>query len=212
VIRSAPSSPTAHLETSHLANLHDGVHLELQEYLAAGLSLRIDDTSTARDYLKRLERPRSTPLAASLARDAAGSIRAQFALRAGNLSEAARAFEEVQRLEARVGLIGGSPFYSQGLERYLYAGLMERLGRLEDAVQWYSSFSSNSIFDFVYLAPAHIARGRLMERMGRSREAAQHYTEALELYRGADPEFGRLVSEAQEGLNRSAQPRLSRRP
>lgn len=200
VIRGVPSTPTAHLETSHLANLHDGVHLELQEYLAAGLSLRLNDTTTARSYLHSLERPRSTPLAASVARDAAASIRAQFALRAGQAAEAARALEEVQRLEARVGLIGGSPFYSQGFERYLYAGLMESQGRLDDAVRWYGSFSSNSIFDFIYLAPSHLQRARILQRLGRQKEAAEHYQLALKLYQSSDPEFRPLVEEAEQGL------------
>jgi hypothetical protein len=79
----------------------------------AGLSLRLGDAATARTYLQRLERPRTSPLAASLAKDAAGSIRAQLALGANLGAEAATALEEVQRLEARVGLIGGSPFYSR---------------------------------------------------------------------------------------------------
>jgi tetratricopeptide (TPR) repeat protein len=202
VTRGVPAGPAAHLETSHLANLHDGLHLELQEYLAAGLSLRFGDTVTARTYLQRLERRRSTALADALARDAAGSIRAQFALRRGRAADAVRSLEDVNRLEARVGLIGGSPFYSQGLERYLFAGLMESQGRLEEAVRWYSSFSSNSIFDFVFLAPSHVHRGRILERMGRRQQAAEHYRAALELYKESDPEFRQLVREAGEGLAR----------
>lgn len=202
VIRGVPLAPAAYLETSHLANLHDGVHQELQEYLAAGLSLRIDDTITARSYLRRLERPRSNPLAASIASDAAGSIRAQLAIRAGRRVEATRELEEVQRLEARVGLIGGSPFYSQGLERYLYAGLLENQGRLEDALRWYNSFSNNSIFDFVYLAPSHFRRGRILEGLGREKEAAEHYRRGLELYQRSDPELRSEVRAAEEGLAR----------
>ncbi len=202
VIRGLPSPATAHLETSHLTNLHEGVHSELQEYLAGGLSLRLGDAAGARTYLQRLERPRTSSLAASLAQDAAGSIRAQLALSAGRWAEAATALEEVQRLEARVGLIGGSPFYSQGLERYLYAGLMERQGRFEEAIRWYSSFSSNSIFDFVFLAPSHIHRGRILERLGRAKEAAEQYRSGLELYRDSDAELGSLLQEAREGLAR----------
>jgi tetratricopeptide (TPR) repeat protein len=192
------------LETSHLANLHDGVHTELLTYLAAGLSLRANDTAAARTYLQQLERPRRSAAASTLALDAVGSIRAQLAEQGGRLHEAIRALEEVLRLEARVGLIGGSPFYSQGLERYQYAGLLEREGRLEEALRWYSSFSSNSIFDFIYLAPSHIRSGRLLERLGRREEAAKHYQQALRLYHASDPEFRPLVREAQDGLLRVA--------
>jgi hypothetical protein len=110
--------------------------------------------------------------------------------------------EEIQRLEARVGLIGGSPFYSQGLERYLYAGMLEGVGRPEEAARWYSSFSSNSIFDLVFLAPSHAARGRISERLGRGPEAAAEYERAIQLLRDADPQMGPLVLELEQGLRR----------
>jgi hypothetical protein len=73
----------ASLETSHLANLHDGVHPELRAYLIAGLSLRLGDTAAARIYLAELERPHPTPHATTVGEDAAGSIRAQLAHRGG---------------------------------------------------------------------------------------------------------------------------------
>jgi tetratricopeptide (TPR) repeat protein len=198
-----PAFPVT-VETSHLANLHDGVHTELLAYLAAGLSLRANDTAAARTYLRELERPRRSAAASMVASDAVGSIRAQLAERGERLHEAVRTLEEVLRLEARVGLIGGSPFYSQGLERYQYAGLLEREGRLDEALRWYNSFTSNSIFDFIYLAPSHIRSGRLLERLGRREEAARHYQQALRLYHASDPEFGPLVREAQDGLARLA--------
>ena len=175
------------------------MHPELLEYLAGGLSIRSGDTAAARASLRRLERPRRTPEARTVAPDAAASIRAQLALRAGRTHEAARALKEVLRLEARVGLIGGSPFYSQGLERYVYAGVLEQEGRWEDALRWYGSFSSNSIFDFIYLAPSHVHSGLLLERLGRQKEAAQHYQLVLKLYQGSDPEFRPLVEAAEGG-------------
>jgi tetratricopeptide (TPR) repeat protein len=119
------------------------------------------------------------------------------------MAAAAHALEKVLPLEAPVGLIGGSPFYSQGLERYLYAEvLLESQGRLEDALRWYGSFASNSIFDFVFLAPSHVHRGRILERMGSRQQAAEHYRAALDLYKESDPEFRQLVREAGEGLAR----------
>ena len=204
VTRLIPATVPVRLETSHLASLHDGVHRELQAYLAAGLSLRLGDTAAALPYLHQLERPRSSAEATTIAQDAAGSIRAQLALHAGRTQDATRRLEEVLRLEARVGLIGGSPFYSQGLERYLYAGLLESQERWEDAVRWYGSFASNSIFDFVYLAPSHVRAGQLLERQGQKGLAADHYRRAVELYQGSDAELGVLVREAREGLVRMA--------
>ncbi|MGH7528561.1 MAG: AAA family ATPase [Gemmatimonadales bacterium] len=204
VMRGIGPVSTTSLETSHLANLHDGVHAELRAYLIAGLSLRLDDTAAALPYLQQLERTAGTPEATTVARDAAGSIRAQLAQRAGRTAEAARLLEEVHRLEARVGLIGGSPFYSQGLERYLYAELLGSLGRSEEAIRWYGSFSNNSIFDLVYLAPSHLRRGHIFERLGQREEAAGHYRRVIELWKESDAELRPLVQEAEQGLARVA--------
>ena len=71
-------------------------------------------------------------------------------------------------------------------------------------MRWYGSFASNSIFDFVYLAPSHVRAGQLLERQGQKGLAADHYRRALELYRGSDAELGILVREAREGLVRMA--------
>jgi TolB-like protein len=190
----------ASLETSHLANLHDVVQDELRSYLAAGLSLRAGDTAAARRYLGELATQGLSRAGASVAADAAGSLRAQLALAAGRPAEAARELQEVLRLEARVGLIGGSPFYSQGLERFLYAGTLAEGGRLEDAAVWYDSFSSNSIFDLIYLAPASLARGKLAERLGKPVEAASHYQQVVALWLDADPDLHGLPDEARSRL------------
>jgi DNA-binding SARP family transcriptional activator/tetratricopeptide (TPR) repeat protein/TolB-like protein len=202
IIAPIPSAAPVSLESSHLANLHDGVHQEIGQYLAASLSLRMGDLAAARGYMQQLQQPRHTPAAATVAHDAAESIRAQLAQATGQPAEAIKALVEVHRLEARVGLIGGSPFYSQGLERYLFAELLEKQGRTEEALRWYGSFSSNSVFDFVYLAPSEIRMGRLLEHLGRRKAAAEHYGRALALYAGSDPEFKSLVQEAEAGLAR----------
>ena len=93
---------SASLETSHLANLHDGVHEELRAYLLGGLALRLGDTATAVAQLEPLRVPRAVPGAAAVGRDADGGLRAQLEIRRGRPDEAARTLEEVFRLEARV--------------------------------------------------------------------------------------------------------------
>jgi tetratricopeptide (TPR) repeat protein len=99
-----------------------------------------------------------------------------------------------------VGLIGGSPFYSQGLERFRYAEALERLGRLDEALPWYGSFSSNSIFDLVYLVPSHLHRARIAERLGQRDEAIRHYQRVVTLWQDADAELQPLVEEARGRL------------
>lgn len=144
------AAPT--LETSHLANLHDGVGPEIRSYLVASLSLEL---------------------------------------------------AEVLRLEARVGLIGSSPFYSQALERFRYAQVLEQLGRHQDAARWYDSFSSNSIFDLAFLPAAELERARMEERLGHRAQAAKGYRRVVELWSGGDAVVQPLVAEARAGLSRN---------
>ena len=197
------SGTAASLETSHLANLHDGVGTEIKSYLIAGLSLELADAARAAAELRDLERTRSLPEAAALARDAAGSVRGRQSQRAGRSEEAARLLAEVLRLEARVGLIGGSPFYSQGLERFRYAQVLEQLGRHDEASRWYDSFSSNSIFDLAFLPAAELQRARMEERLGHRAEAARCYRRVVELWSGGDAVLQPLVTEARAGLSRN---------
>jgi tetratricopeptide (TPR) repeat protein len=125
---------------------------------------------------------------------------------------AARLLAEVLRLEARVGLIGGSPFYSQGLERFRYAQVLEQLGRHEEAASWYDSFSSNSIFDLALLPAAELARARMEERLGHRTAAAKCYRRVVELWSGGDAIVQPLVTEARAGLYRNDEtaPRVER--
>ena len=194
--RARAASQPASLATSHLANLHDAVHAEIRSYLAAGLSIRLRDTLSAKRFLADLESGGRADAPATVAADAARSVRAQLARLAGRTSESVRGLADVLRLEARVGLIGGSPFYSQGLERFLYGGVLADEARLQDAALWFDSFSSNSIFDLIYLAPAHLERGRIAERLSQPTVALRHYEEVAALYLGCDAELRGIPDEA----------------
>ena len=200
--RAVAAVPTS-LESSHLASLHDGIHMELGAYLLGGLSLRLGDVAGAERILAELEQPRVAHDAETVARDAAESLRARLLQLGQRKLAAASSLEEVQRLEASVGLIGGSPFYSQGFERYLHAGLLDSLGRTEDALRTYDSFRHNSIFDLVYLAPSHLRRAEICERLGRWEQATNHYRSALALWRESDPEFQRLLERAKDRVGRA---------
>ena len=212
VARLVVGNASPSLETSHLANLHDGVGPEIKSYLVASLSLELADAARAATELRDLERPRVLPEAAALARDATGSVRGRQDQKAGRSADAARLLAEVLRLEARVGLIGGSPFYSQGLERFRYAQVLEQLGRHDEAARWYDSFSSNSIFDLAFLPAAELERARMEERLGRRAEAAKCYRRVVELWSGGDAIVQPLVAEARAGFSRNDEtaPRIDR--
>ena len=70
------------------------------------------------------------------------------------------------------------------------------MGRSQDASLWYDSFSSNSIFDLIYLAPSHLERGRIAEKSGQPKVALNHYQQAVALWLTCDPDLQALPDEA----------------
>jgi hypothetical protein len=113
---------------------------------------------------------------------------------------ALKELEQLQAIDARADQVGSSPYYSQGLERFIYASLLEAAGRLEDAAHWYGSFSASSIFDLVFLAPSHLRRGSIAERLGQPAESRRHYEAALVLWSGCDAELRPLADDARTRL------------
>jgi ribose transport system permease protein len=179
---------------------HDGVHHDIATYLSARLALRAGDTAAARRGLDQLAgRARRAALDA-VVHDLAAGLRAQLAAAAGQWADALRALEEAQALDAPLDRIDTSPFYSQGLERFAYASLLEASGRLKEAALWYGTFSGTSIFDLAFLAPSHLRRGWIAERLGRPAEARWHYQAALALWSACDPELRPLTDDARTRL------------
>ncbi len=189
------------LATAHLwPTSHDGVHRDIAQYLSARIAFRAGDSTAARRGLDELagRARRATPDA--LVYDLAAALRAEFAAAADRPTDALRELEGVLAIDARVDQVGSSPFYSQGLERFTYASLLEASGRLEDAALWYGSFSGISIFDLVFLAPSHVRRGRIAERLGQPAEARRHYEAALALWPDCDAELRPVIDEARNRL------------
>jgi tetratricopeptide (TPR) repeat protein len=179
---------------------HDGIQQDIAAYLSAALALRAGDVGTARQGLAGLAAHASRAPPSAVVRDLAASLRAQLALSASRPADALRELEQVQAIDARADQVGSSPYYSQGLERFAYASLLEASGRLEDAALWYGSFSASSIFDLVFLAPSYLRRGAIAERRGRPAEARRHYEAALKLWAGCDPELRPLADTARMHL------------
>jgi DNA-binding SARP family transcriptional activator/tetratricopeptide (TPR) repeat protein len=187
-----------------MANLwptaHDGVHHDIAAYLSARIGFRAGDTTVARRGLDQLAARARGATPDAVVHDLTAALRAELAAAGGRRAEALRELEGVLLIDARVDQVGASPFYSQGLERFAYASLLEASGRLEDAALWYGSFSANSIFDLAFLAPSHLRRGAIAERLGRLGEARRHYEAALALWPTCDAELRPLTDEARTRL------------
>ena len=93
-------------------------------------------------------------------------------------------------------------YFARTRERYLRARLLEHAGRLDEAYDWYAATPNGSRLDYLYLAPTHLARGRIRERQGNRAAAAAHYRRVLELWAAPDSGLASLRRQASEGLRR----------
>jgi tetratricopeptide (TPR) repeat protein len=189
----------------------DDVHVPIGRYVVALLDARLGAAQAARQAVPVLDSWTGSPEARTLAHNLARGVEAELALQTGRADEALEALEAL-RQEIPYILQLSSTFYLQGRERFLRARLLERAGRLEDAVLWYGSFDGHSIYDLPYVAPGRLARGRLLERMGRADEAAAEYAAVVEAWRDCEPALRPAWEDARRGLERTGGINRSTRP
>ena len=128
-------------------------------------------------------------------------VAAEAARRGNNSAEALR---RVEALGMRVpySFAGRSAFFARSRERFLRAELLERAGRDAEAYDWYDAVPQGAWTDYIYLAPSHLARGRIRERQGDRAGAAVHYRKVLALWLDPDTELAPVRRAAEEGLRR----------
>lgn len=141
-----------------------------------------------------------------LCRDLRLGLSAEAARRAGRTADALLGLEALG-MRVPYQFAGRSVFFARTRERFLRAQLLEEAGRLADAYTWYEAVPHGARFDYIFLAPTHLGRGRIRERLGDRAGAAAHYRRVLELWPEPDPELAALRREAAEGLRRVAPPR-----
>ncbi len=170
--------------------------LYLMGILAARLGDRTRATQRA-DELAALARSDSGSLAADFAR----GVRAELAMSRGNAEEALREVEAMQH-ETYYVTAFAFPELSQARERFLHAEALARLGRDEEALEWFGSFTEFSPYDMLYSAVGHRRRGEILAALGRPEEAARENARFIELWKDADPELQPMVREARAALAR----------
>jgi tetratricopeptide (TPR) repeat protein len=92
------------------------------------------------------------------------------------------------------------PVYSTAFSRYLRAELLYRLGRNEEALNWYRSLAEIYFYDLPYRAPAAFKIAEICENAGRREEAIHEYERFLALWRDCDPEFKPMTAVAEKRL------------
>lgn len=181
--------------------VYNGLHPVLREYLLGLVALRRGDTAGAvrrAETLAALAARASGSDARELARGLGESLLAHAASANGSGPEALRRFDEA-RLRVSEGLLE-SQYASQAYERWTRAELLVSLGRLREALPWYSTLAETSIDGLIYLAPAEFRQAEISDRLRDGAAAAAHYRRFLELWRDADPELRPWLAHARTRL------------
>jgi len=167
------------------------------------------DFSQVSRYRQHLAAESGPPDAASLLRIWGNTLQALAEMEKGREAIA------LQLLERETPVIRWpvlySPAYSLAFARFLRAELLHRLGRDEEAVNWYRSLTEFFIHDIPYRAPALLRMAEIYESWGRPEEARQNYEHFLLLWRECDPEFRPMAAAAGVRLNELEQRHLTRR-
>jgi tetratricopeptide (TPR) repeat protein len=128
--------------------------------------------------------PFRVTIPAAFAIDQAKVVRAEVAWRAGRTEEALATLEQAGFwTHSGLNLSGDSPFYTHIHERFARAELLYGLGRMDEALRWYRSFT----YEFLYQGPSHYRLSQIYQARGDQRAAVQHYTQFLETWHNCDP-------------------------
>jgi DNA-binding SARP family transcriptional activator/tetratricopeptide (TPR) repeat protein len=82
-----------------------------------------------------------------------------------------------------------SAFFGQCQDRWLMAGIEDRLGRPREALRRYEAVTQTSPLDVLFLAPAALRRARIHGQLGEALEETSAYAQFVQLWHGADPEL-----------------------
>jgi DNA-binding SARP family transcriptional activator/tetratricopeptide (TPR) repeat protein len=173
-----------------------------REYLLGLLSVRLGDPAAARRHAALLDSVTAPDWLAASAREMAHGIRARVALEEGDAEGALRELEQVRMEHTPYNVARNSPFRGRGAERFLRAEVLQRLGRDDEALQWYASLGATSYQETIYLAPAHLRRAQIHERRGELERAREHYRRFVDLWNDADSELQPEVNRARLAMVR----------
>jgi DNA-binding SARP family transcriptional activator/tetratricopeptide (TPR) repeat protein len=150
----------------------DGWHPDLgttiNHYLAGRVALRAGDTADARRWLAGLGRlhghdtgPGLDAASLRLAAALEAGLRAAILRHEGRFHAAVSALDEVAFDTWHIYAMT-SPFFALADERWLYADLLRRAGRLDEALNWYRSVPTATPWDLVHTAPARACVERIL--------------------------------------------------
>ncbi len=177
---------------------NNGIHTLIRGYLLGLHDAALGDARAAERDAADLASARGAVQQAPLTHDYQASVAAEILWRSGHEADALAALPLPGQGYYEWYL--GSPFRSEGRERYRRAQALALAHQDTAALRWFGSFEAASLDDLMYLAPSYLDRGRIEERRGHRAQAADDYREVLQLWPEPDPELRSLVIEARQRL------------
>lgn len=193
----APAAPTPSGMSSFMT-ANDGTYDHVRVYLE-GLTaaIRGDSASAERSAARLQAMPGSRRIMEAAAKLADG-IRSEIAYRGQRWNDALALLSRPSM--AGYLLAGASPFFAASRERFRQAELLQRAGQHEEALKWYGSFESLTMFEAPFMAAGLKAQGEIFEALGRKPEAIEAYRRFITLWTDADPELQPMVTQARERI------------
>ncbi len=192
--------------TNSVFAVHNGLHGQLRLYLLGLVSVRIGDTTAAKQYADSLATAPGDSMRTLIAGNLARAIRARVIRRRGD-PRAALAELGQPWIDPRTHRSHYSSILAQVADRYLMAELLQESGRLAEAAQVYSSVGDYSLDGLPYMPLTHLRRGDVYLQMGDRVRAADHYARFVQAWKECDPDLRPLRAAAEKKL---AQLRSSR--
>lgn len=201
LVELGPTRQTPLLGTYEYFGIAPDQRALLRQYLLALLSVRLKDFGSATRYADSLHAANSAAgQSAPIVQALEYTIRAEVARGQGQTT-AALEWTEKAMFETGFShltqVIG-----SQAHLRFLRAELLGDLGRVEEALRWYSTLGQIGTHELVYLAPSKLRQAEIYERLGNHAEATRHYTQLIELWQHGEPEVRPAVLNARRHLAR----------
>jgi len=156
------------------------------------------DSSRTLSLSQQLLKEPSPIEAGSLLRIWAGTLQALEAMRQ-NHPAVALAILEKEPFVVRFPLYT-NPVFNTGFARYLRAEALNRLGRYEEALNWYQSIGETWFMDFPYRAPALLRCAEIYEKINQPDEAVKAYRRFLQQWQDCDFEFKFMTQKAETRL------------
>jgi tetratricopeptide (TPR) repeat protein len=177
---------------SSFFSAQNGVHDLVNLYLQGLIASRLVDGPAAIRIASDLEARGATEGGRELARQLAAGVKAQEAVRSGDLPQAMSLLSNLE--------IGGwyevtfvSPYYAGALERFTLAELLMESGRQQEALAWYQGLHENSTAELVFIGPALLREAAIHRQAGRDEQARGLTARFEALWASADPDLREAV-------------------